>query len=148
MGLPNVVVEFKTKATTAVARSERGIVCVVLTDATKTTVLHEYKQASEIEAADWTQENAGLLKDAMEAGASKLYAVRLAAEGSIDDVKTTLDALKFNWICHISDTQTGVASYVTERNKTGASLRIKAIVSGATAPDDMHILNFKNTTVT
>lgn len=148
MGLPNVVVEFKTKATTAVARSERGIVCDVLTDATKTTVLHEYKQASEIEAADWTQENAGLLKDAMEAGASKLYAVRLAAEGSIDDVKTTLDALKFNWICHISDTQTGVASYVTERNKTGASLRIKAIVSGATAPDDMHIVNLKNTTVT
>ena len=148
MGLPNVVVEFRNKAATAVTRSERGVVCVVLTDATKTTTLHEYKTASDVPASDWTAENAGLLKDALEAGASKLYAVRLGANEDIDDVKATLDALKFNWICHLSTTQTDIVSYVTARNASGSSLRVKAIVSGATAPNDMHVVNLKNTKVT
>ena len=123
MGLPNVVVEFRNKAETAVTRSERGVVCVVLTDATKTTTLHEYKTASDVPASDWTAENAGLLKDALEAGASKLYAVRLGASESIDDVKATLDALKFNWICHLNATQTDIVSYVATRNASGSSLR-------------------------
>lgn len=148
MGLPNVVVEFRNKATTAVTRSERGVVCVVLTDATKTTTLHEYKVASDVPASDWTAENAGLLKDALEAGASKLYAVRIGASEDIDDVKATLDALKFNWICHLNTTQTDIVSYVVARNASGSSLRVKAIVSGATSPDDMHVVNLKNTKVT
>mgnify|MGYP004656227665 CR=1 FL=1 len=148
MGLPNVVVEFRNKAATAVTRSERGVVCVVLTDATKTTTLHEYKTASDVPASDWTAENAGLLKDALEAGASKLYAVRLGANEDIDDVKATLDALKFNWICHLNTTQTDIVSYVAARNASGSSLRVKAIVSGAAAPDDMHVVNLKNTKVT
>lgn len=148
MGLPNVVVEFTTQAKTAVARSARGIVCVVLTDTTKTTMLHEYKNIADIAEADWTAENASLLKSALEGGANKLYAVRLANEESINDAKATLDALKFNWICHINTTQTDLITYVKTRNSSNSSLRVKAIVTGATAADDMHIVNLKNAEVT
>lgn len=148
MGLPNVVVEFTTQARTAVARSARGIVCVVLTDATKETALHEYKTTAEITSEDWTAENAALLKSALDGGANKLYAVRLAASEGISDVKAVLDSLKFNWICHIAASQTELATYVKERNKGNASLRIKAIVSGATAANDMHIVILKNEKVT
>lgn len=147
MGLPNVVVEFTTQAKTAIARSARGIVCVVLTDSTKTTTVHEYKAAAEITAEDWTEENVSILKSALEGGANKLYAVRLAEEEDISDVKATLDSLKFNWICHINTTQTDLIDYVKTRNESGSSLRIKAIVSGAAAPNDMHIVNLKNAKV-
>ena len=145
MGLPNVVVEFVTKANTAVLRSARGVVCVILTDATKSTVLHEYKTAAEITKDDWTVENTALLQSALDAGANKLYAVRLGAEESIDDVKATLDALKFNWVCHLNSTQTDLIAYVSARNATNTSLRVKAVVSGASTPDDMHVVNLKNT---
>ena len=35
MGLPEILIEFKTKAQTAVTRSQNGIVAVILEDSTK-----------------------------------------------------------------------------------------------------------------
>ncbi len=145
MGLPNIVVNFIDKANTAVTRSARGIVCVVLTDATTETVLHEYKTAAEITTTDWTEENTALLKSVFDGGTSKLYAVR---SGSINDVKETLDSLKFNWICQLNATQTDLVAYVKTRNEANSSLRVKAIVSGVATPDDDHIVNLKNEKIT
>lgn len=145
MGLPNIVVNFIDKANTAVIRSARGIVCVVLSDATKETTLHEYKSATEITTTDWSETNTALLKSVFTGGTSKLYAVRSSA---IDDVKETLDSLKFNWICQLSTTQTDLVAYVKTRNEANSSLRVKAIVSGVAAPDDDHIVNLKNEKIT
>lgn len=145
MGLPNIVVNFVEKANTAIARSARGIVCVVLTDATKTTELHEYKTAADITKTDWTTKNAQLLASVFDGGANKLYAVRTQSGKGISDVKATLDALKFNWICHLNTTQTDLVAYVKTRNEANSSLRIKGIVSGASTPNDDHVVNLKNT---
>ena len=35
MGLPEILIEFKTKAQTAVTRSQNGIIAVILEDSTK-----------------------------------------------------------------------------------------------------------------
>ena len=148
MGLPNVIVDFKTKATTAITRSEKGIVCVVLTDATGKTVLYEYKSAADILETDWTAENKKLLENALASGANKLYAVRTAAEATFKDVKTVLDGIKFNWICFIDTDQASVIDYVKTRNATNTACRIKAIVTDTENIDDMHIVCLKNEKVT
>ena len=41
MGLPEILIEFKQKAETAVRRSENGIVAVILADDTKTGAGYE-----------------------------------------------------------------------------------------------------------
>lgn len=144
MGLPNIVVEFLTKAKTAVTRSERGIVCLVMNDATKTdSTLYEYKSVLDIQNDDWTEENLKALQDAFIEGPSKVYAVRLAEDGDFADAAVTLDTLKINWLAYISETQTDVAAYVKERNLKPVSAPIKAVVFKQPA-DDIHVVNFTN----
>lgn len=147
MGLPNIVVEFLTKANTAVTRSERGIVCLVLNDTTKSdNTLYEYKSVLDVKEEDWTVDNAKVLKDAFIDGPLKVYAVRIKTEESFTDIKATLDGIKINWLAYIDETQTDVVSYVKERNLKGGSALVKAVVSGQDA-DDTHIVNFTNTSV-
>lgn len=148
MGLPNVIVDFKTKATTAITRSEKGIVCVVLTDATGKTVLSEYKSASDIVASEWTDQSRELLENALAGGANKLYAVRLTVGNLFTDIEEVLDGIKFNWICYVASEQTPLLTYVKKRNLSNTACKIKAVVSGIEAADDMHVVCLKNESVT
>lgn len=147
MGLPNIVVEFITRAKTAISRSERGIVCLLLHDTKENKTLYEYKSVLDILEEDWTPENLLALHDAFHDGPSKVYAVKLGENESLTDVETVLDSLKINWIAEIGETQTNIVSYVKKRNLKPVSAPIKAVVFCQTA-DDMHIVNFANATVT
>ena len=144
MGRPNIVVNFLTAAKTAITRSERGIVALVVTDATKTGILTTYKSVTEVKSSDWTAENYQIIKDTFMDGASCVYVVRAA---DFSDATATLDALKINWLAHIDSTQTDIVEYVKTRNEGAASAKIKAVVYSASAPDDDHIVNFANTKV-
>lgn len=148
MGLPNVIVDFKTKATTAITRSEKGIVCVVLTDATGKTVLNEYKSASDIVASEWTDQSRELLENALAGGANKLYAVRMTVGNLFGDIEEVLDSIKFNWICYVASDQTDLFTYVKKRNNSNTACKIKAVVSGIESADDMHVVCLKNESVT
>ncbi len=58
MGLPEILVEFKTKAETAVQRSENGIVAVILTDDTNTgftSITYNYEK--DIDKTKWSAKN-------------------------------------------------------------------------------------------
>lgn len=147
MGAPNIVVEFLTKANTAITRSERGIVCLVVSDTTKTTRLTEYKSLTEIVETDWTAENLQIIKDALADGPNKVYVVRIGTSETFETIEPTLDALKINWIAHIAQDQTDIVEYVKTRNLGGGSAAIKAVVYSQTA-DDIHVVNFANTKVT
>ena len=54
MGLPKILIEFKTLAETIIARSERGIVAVILKDNSNTTESHTYTKESEIVKSHFT----------------------------------------------------------------------------------------------
>lgn len=146
MGLPNIVVQFLTAASTAITRSERGIACVVIADATKTNKVYTFNSISDVDAADWTAENYQLIKDALYDGCYKLHVVRAGASEQWANIAAELDKLKINWLCHVNATQTDVISYVKARNANKRiSAPIKAVVYNGTAPDDIHIVNFCNT---
>ncbi|MEE0514755.1 MAG: phage tail sheath C-terminal domain-containing protein [Emergencia sp.] len=146
MGLPNIVVTFKEKAATAITRSERGIVCLVMNDATKTDPFYEYRSILDVSEEDWSEDNLKALKDAFLDGPSKVYAVRLETEKKFSDAEAALDKIKINWLAYIGADQTGVADYVKKRNMKPVSAAIKAVVHSQTA-DDIHVVDFANTKV-
>lgn len=60
MGLPEILIEFKTKAQTAVTRSQNGIVAVILEDSTKVgdeNLSYTYNYEADIVKSDWTTTN-------------------------------------------------------------------------------------------
>lgn len=148
MGKPTITLEFLNKANTAISRSEKGIVAIVLTDATKQTKLATYKRTEEVVEGDWTAENYTLILDALKDGANKVHVVRLASTETFSaNAVPILDTLKINWLCFVSQTQTDVPTYIKARNAKGNSCLTKAVVYNASSPDDTHIVNFANTKV-
>jgi len=63
MGLPQINVVFQTLATTAIARSSKGIVALILKDSTdETFVTKIYTDVTEVDSADWTADNLDYIK--------------------------------------------------------------------------------------
>lgn len=148
MGLPQIIINFIQKASTAIQRSERGVVCLLLSDTTAETQLHTYELLGQVGKTDWTTENYKVIQDTMLAGPSKVYVVRIGTDETFDDVKGTVDSLNFNWIASTSASgQQDIVDYVKDRNKVTKGRKIKAVVYNVTNPDDAHIVNFKNTSV-
>lgn len=57
MGLPEILIEFKSRAETAVQRSENGIIAIILKDDTKTGegyTSYSYSTQADIQAAEWS----------------------------------------------------------------------------------------------
>jgi len=148
MSLPSINITFLAKASTAIKRSERGIVCLVISDSTKTTVLATYNYLDDVESADYTSDNYKAISDAFHDGAPTVHVVRIGTGKTFVDVKATIEALAFNWIAYISaDGQSDLVTYIKARNLKNPNRQVKAVVAGTTAPNDKHIVNFGNTAV-
>ena len=150
MGLPTISVEFKKLATTATARSSRGILAVILQDDTKTGFTNKtYTALDEVDKTDWTDANYKILSRAFSAGPYQVIAVRVGGEDTMTNAQTILDQLSYNWVCAVPATfQAGLVTYVKGINTPRRIRKAKALVSGQTSADDMHIVNVANTKVT
>lgn len=150
MGLPTIDVTFKKLATTAVTRSTRGILAIIVQDDTVTTFASKtYTALSEVSAADYTAENYAAISRAFTASPYKVIVVRIATKDTIDAATTILDTLTYNWACAVpSAFQSGLVTYIKGKNAVSGARRMKALVSGVADADDMHIVNVPNTTVT
>ncbi|MBB6218184.1 hypothetical protein HNQ80_004324 [Anaerosolibacter carboniphilus] len=151
IGLPKIEIIFKQKAVTAVQRSTKGVVVLILKDSTGSFDLKEYKSIDKIEAADWTADNLKYINDAFLGTPAKVIAVSVATTTTdlIADAVEKLANKKFNWICvpgGSSTDQQALATWVKGQN-TNNGKTYKALVFNATVADDMHIVNFTNTNV-
>lgn len=88
-GSPKFVLEIEEKAGTAIARSEQGIVGVVLFDSTKDTEKHVYVSRGDVSRTDWDNDNYNLLKDLAFVGNPYKVIVRRVKEDARDTVKIT-----------------------------------------------------------
>ena len=91
MGLPKILIEFKTLAETFITRSERGIVAVILKDNSNTTETHTYSKESEITKSHYTASNLAFLSLVFMGNPSKVIVERVSTDG---DISTALDRLK------------------------------------------------------
>ena len=91
---------FSGKAVSAIERSARGIVAIILTDGTEGgKELNIYKKVDEVDFENWTEKNYNFLKLVFAGAPSKVIAIRRAenAEGYNAQLKKLKD-LKWNYL--------------------------------------------------
>lgn len=105
MGLPEILIEFKTKAQTAVRRSQNGVVAVILEDSTKTgdeCLSYSYNYEADIVKSDWTAANLDYLNKIF-LGTPKRVLVERVEKGenfkeSYDAALARLRNKTWNWL--------------------------------------------------
>ena len=138
MGLPEIFISFETAAVTAISRSARGALAVVLTDATEGGADEAvYRSLNEVPESAFTAANYRLLKLAFLSGPAKVTVLRAGEDE--DAVWEALDRLPFDWLAAPALDTAEVVSYIKAQRAEGRG--IKAVVADASAPDCEGIVN-------
>lgn len=149
-GLPQVIINFRTKATTAIKRSARGIVAMILhnesADEIKNYVIRD---VSDIPESGLTPENVDLIKKCLLGTPLRILVYTLPLT-SVDGAKNTqanvlkiLASIKWNWLCAPTATtqeQQDLASWI-KTQRTNKRKTFKAVLSDQAA-DNEGIVNF------
>ena len=156
-GLPGVQIDFKTKGTTAIKRSARGIVAIILHDGA-TDVMTHYKidEVTDVPTT-LTEDNQALIRMCLKGTPLRiqLYTIpetpKSAAEGATQTTVTNTQAtvlpilhnVKWNYICAPTATgteQDDLVSWV-KSERTNKRKTFKAVVANQKA-DHEGIINF------
>lgn len=149
-GLPKVQIDFKTKATTAISRSARGIVVMILKNE-ETDIMNSYKisDVTDIPSSGITEKNIDLIKKCLLGTPLRVlvYTIPLdtveEATISQSSVLKEITNIKWNYICAPTSTeqeQEDLTSWIkTQRNNKKKTF--KAVCANQEA-DDKGIVNF------
>lgn len=141
MGLPEINVEFKGQATSAVSRSSQGIVALILRDTTNPVLNSsiEYKSIEDVKKVDFTAENYGHIERAFLGSPSKVI-VELLKEVSetpekIEVATKRLKSKRWNYLAFPEATEeekTAIVTFITtERSENNKSF--KAVLANKNA---------------
>ena len=143
MGLPKILIDFKTLAETIITRSERGIIAVILKDNSNTTQTYTFSKESEIVKSHFTASNLAFLSLIFMGGPSKVIVERVQTSGDISDALERLKNKQWYYLTvpGLSDGETDtVVEYIKEqRNKYHKTF--KAVLPSVVA-DYEGIINF------
>lgn len=154
MGLPIVHIEFKKLAETMATRTASGTAAVVVLDShntASTPVITFYNELSQIDASEYTAANYKAIARAFTAKPLKVVVIKLKNDAVASDIAGAIDRVAFDWICTNAATthQTALANAVKAMNASSRRIRkVKAVVTGVSNADDMHVVNVANTNVT
>lgn len=138
MGLPEIFIAFQTAAVTAITRSARGVLALVIADDTEDGEKQAaYQSLAEAPKTAFTPANYRLLELAFLAAPSKVLVLRAGEDSTADFA--ALDKLRFNWLAAPALTNAEVVSFVKAQRAKGRG--VKAVVAGETAPDCEGIVN-------
>ncbi len=148
MGVPKIDITFKELTASAVQRSSRGTVALLLEDATAGgPAMQTLADAGDIAAGQWSTTSEEMIRMALASGASKVLAVRVInqEEGTADYEATldTIGVMRWNWLAApnaSSDNVAAIVQWIQEARAAGKTY--KAVVAGATAPDCEGVVNF------
>ena len=149
MGLPEILIEFKTKAETAVRRSENGIVAVILADDTKSGDEHTsytYNYEADIVKSHWTSANLDYLSKIFLGSPNRVLVERIGTEDSYDNALARLKNKTWNWLCIpaiAADNVKNMCDWVTAQR--AAKKTFKAVLPCTAAnvrPNNEGIVNF------
>lgn len=143
MGLPIIDITFNTKATTAVARSENGIVALILADDTKENTSYMYSKEDDIVSSHWSSKSLKYLNLAFLGSPKKVIVERVSAtETDYTDALTRLTGKKWNYLAipQIEDKDvTTIADWI--KKKRSANYTYKAVLPNCRANHE-GIINF------
>lgn len=149
-GMPQIIINFRTKGTTAIKRSARGIVAMILHNETKDEI-HNYtiRDVSDIPDTGLTDENVDLIKKCLLGTPLRILVYTLpttnvdGATKDQADVLKMLTNIKWNWLCAPTASvqeQQDLASWI-KAQRGNKHKTFKAVLSGQTA-DHEGIVNF------
>lgn len=143
MGLPQINVEFFGKAVSAIARSARGIVALILQEDTVTAKSQEIKSIEDIVESDWTVENLNYIKQVLKGTPSKvIIEVMATTKTDMNEVLKKLSTKRFNYLAfpEITASQADdVATWIKQKRKE--KKMVKAVLPNVKA-DSEGIINF------
>lgn len=149
-GMPQIIINFRTKGTTAIKRSARGIVAMILHNETKDEI-HNYtiRDVSDIPDTGLTDENVDLIKKCLLGTPLRILVYTLPNTNVDGATKTQADVLKmlanikWNWLCAPTATtqeQNDLASWI-KAQRDNKHKTFKAVLSGQAA-DHEGVVNF------
>lgn len=144
--LPNIDIVFKQKAVTAVQRSERGVLCVIVKDTQQETGIKKfvYKRLADITKTDYTTANYDALKRAFDVAVNKVYVLRCSEASELSDIVKELDKVKFNYVCtNVKALQQELANQVVQYNKDNQGHKCVCVASELTTADSKYVINLK-----
>lgn len=149
-GLPQVLIDFKTKGITAIKRSARGVVVLILKcESTDTSNKYKISDVSEIPEGVFDEASTDLIKKCLDGTPLRILVYTLP-KASVQAPKNTqatllkqLKHIRYNYIAAPTGTlqdQQDLASYIkAERNNSRKT--VKAVVGGVAA-DHEGVVNF------
>lgn len=149
-GLPQVLIDFKTKGITAIKRSARGVVVLILKcESTDTSNKYKISDVSEIPEGVFDEASTDLIKKCLDGTPLRILVYTLP-KASVQAPKNTqatllkqLKHIRYNYIAAPTGTtqdQQDLASYIkAERNNSRKT--VKAVVGGVAA-DYEGVVNF------
>ena len=143
MGLPKILIEFKTLAETFITRSERGIVAVILKDNSNTTETYTYSKENEITKSHYTASNLAFLSLIFMGNPSKVIVERIPTDG---DLSVALERLKnkqwyYLTVPGIADEEVETVLQFIKEQRTQYHKTFKAVLPNCAAGTE-GIINF------
>lgn len=141
MGLPNILIAFKSKASTAIKRGDRGIVAVIIkeTDVSITRI----EDITQIPAG-LKEENKEHIKRAFLGGINPVKGVVIIATDTIENALTILETQKFDYVAGppdlSSEEATAIATFI-KGLRDNKGIKVKAVLPNIKA-DHEGIINF------
>lgn len=146
-GQPNIDIIFTQKAVTAVNRSERGVLCVLVQDnnnAESTPTKFVYKYETDINADDFSTENLRTLKRCFLTAVNKVYVLRGNENTTLKEFTDVMEKLKYNYVCTtVEKYQQELGNYVKTFNVKSKGKKVVAVVKDITTADSKYIINVK-----
>lgn len=151
MGLPEIDINFTQKAVSAIDRSARGIVAIVVRDSTaETPTVASYRYETDIKSGAYSEDNLTAVKRAFIISPTKVYVIKVGASDEFSAVTAQLDKLKYNYVCCATSTaadQQALATYIKTKNANSPTKKYVAVVYNATVTDSKYVINCLNPSV-
>ena len=147
MGLPNILIEFKSKASTAIKRGNVGVVAVMVIEESKTGVF----KLSDITAVpeDITAENKAYVERTFLGGQKPVKYVQLICADTIENGLKLLETTHFDYLAAPHDVSSEDATKIATLIKAmrdNKNIRVKAVLP-STKADHEGIINFTTTDI-
>lgn len=146
MGLPNITITFKEKGVSAIKRSGRGIVALIIKDDTPTFKSKEYTRLDKVDRTNFTEENYDYIKNVFMGTPAKVIVEVVKATGTpiptINSAFTSLSTKRFNYLAMPdadSGEKTEITTFVKSKNKNDEKT-FKAVLANSKG-DDEGIIN-------
>ena len=148
LGLPNIDIVFKQLAVTAIQRSERGILAIIVNDDKQTegVTRYTYRRGSDVSKDTFSAENYTAIMRAFDVAVNKVYVFRCASTVEEKAIYKEVEKVRINYICtNVKANQQKIANYTRQYNVDSKGHKLVCVVSNVTTADSKYIINVKGT---